>query len=180
MYLNIVTPCSRPYNLNKISNSISNSIPKENYRWIIVFDSDEVPDAFPDNCEVYATRNSQSTVGHAQRNYALELINSGHIYFNDDDTVIHPDLWESIKYIDADFISFSQNNKDGSMRIKGDYIGISGIDSHNFIVSYDIAKNFKWVIDKYEADGIFAKECYDISNSKVFIDKVLSVYNLLR
>jgi hypothetical protein len=119
-------------------------------------------------------------VGHAQRNFAIDLIQDGHIYMNDDDTTIHSELWKSIKDIDNDFISFSQINKDGSIRIKGDYIGISGIDSHNFIVSSKIGCKFRWVVDKYEADGIFAMDCYSISTSKIFIDKVLSVYNLLR
>ena len=36
MFLNIITPCSRPENLRIISESIN--IQKENYRWIFVYD----------------------------------------------------------------------------------------------------------------------------------------------
>ena len=90
MFLNIITPCSRPHNLQKIYESIN--IPKENYRWIIVFDAKDIPDNIP-NCEPYAIKVENSIVGNGQRNYALNLIKTGWIYFNDDDTTIHPKLW---------------------------------------------------------------------------------------
>ncbi len=34
MFLNIITPCSRPDNLNEVSKSIN--IPPEHYRWIVL------------------------------------------------------------------------------------------------------------------------------------------------
>lgn len=180
MHLNIITPCSRPHNLPIIAESIYQSIPEGCYRWIVVFDADEVPDEVPDNCEAYAIRNAQSSTGNAQRNLALDLVKKGHIYFNDDDTTIHPELWDSVSVHDVDFISFSQCHKDGSGRLKGDNVSIGNIDSHNFIVSSRIVKDTRFVLDKYEADGIFAEACYQKSSSKVFIDKFLSVYNQLR
>ena len=104
MFLNIITPCSRPENLLKISESIN--VPKENYRWIVVFDMDKLPskELIPENCEVHLYRENGSVVGHAQRNYALSIINDGHIYFNDDDTLLHSELWENIKDFNFDFI----------------------------------------------------------------------------
>lgn len=180
MKLNIITPCSRPENLHLISKSIN--IPKENYRWIIVFDFDELPDKelIPENCEVYLHRNKMSTAGHAQRNYALELIDDGYVYSNDDDTLIHPDLWENIKDIEADFISFGQSNKDNTRRLIGNDIRVGHIDSHNFIVSRKTIGETRFNISKYDADGYFASDCYSKSITKVFIDKSLSVYNQLR
>ena len=180
MKLNIITPCSRPENLHLISKSIN--IPKENYRWIVVFDFDELPnkELIPDNCEVYLHRNPMSIAGHSQRNYAIDLINEGYVYSNDDDTLLHPDLWENIKDIDADFISFSQSNKHNSLRLIGNVIRVGHIDSHNFIVSRNIIGNTRFQIEKYDADGYFATECYDKSTNKIFINKILSVYNQLR
>ena len=35
-------------------------------------------------------------------------------------------------------------------------------------------------IDKYDADGYFAKECYNKSLTKTHFNKPLSIYNLLR
>jgi hypothetical protein len=184
MFINIITPCSRPENLQKISESIN--IPKQNYRWIIVFDMDNFPnrELIPSNCETYLHRNHNSTVGHSQRNFALELIEKGHIYMNDDDTTIHENLWENIKGLNHDFISFSQSDKNGNLRLRGNLVKVNNIDSHNFIVSKDLMGNTRWIIDRYDADGYFAQENYEkaiINNRKViFIDRVLSVYNSLR
>jgi hypothetical protein len=180
MFLNIITPCSRPQNLWTISESIN--IPRDNYRWIVVFDADTLPNAdlIPDNCEAYIHQDAASIAGHAQRNFALDLINRGHVYSNDDDTLIHPELWTSINDIDDDFISFIQLNKDSTIRLMGNSITYSFIDSHNFIVKHEIISDSRFVVSDYGADGLFAIECYEKAVTKLFIGKALSVYNALR
>jgi hypothetical protein len=179
-FINIITPCSRPENLHKISESIN--IPKKNYRWIVVFDMDELPEKslIPKNCETYLFRDKNSIAGHAQRNFAISLVDRGYIYSNDDDTLLHQDFWDEIKYLNNDFISFSQNNKDGSLRLLGNKVMVNHIDSHNFIVSKEILGNTRYIIKEYAADGYFAEECYKKSKNKIFINKVLSIYNQLR
>lgn len=180
MFLNIITPCSRPQNLITISKSIN--IPKENYRWVIIYDGDTLPDSdlIPDNCEVYLHRNEKSVAGHSQRNFALDMIETGYIYFNDDDTIIHNDLWENIKDTTEDFISFMQETKDHRIRLKGNVISVYNIDSHNFIIKKNIIDNTRFDVTKYEADGYFASECFKKSNSHKYINKILSTYNSLR
>ena len=180
MFLNIITPCSRPENLLKISESIN--FPKENYRWIIVCDSESLPnDEFiPDNCEIYFHKDLNSISGNGQRNYALKMIQKGYVYFNDDDTTIHPELWENIKNLNNDFISFSQLNNNGTLRLIGNQIRVGYIDSHNFIVSYNLVGNSIFNLEKYDADGYFAIECREKSKSPIFINKPLSIYNILR
>ena len=180
MFLNIITPCSRPENLHRISESIN--IPVENYRWIIVFDMDNFPDSeyIPGNCEIYLHRNPASTAGHSQRNYALDLIKSGHIYMNDDDTLIYPDLWDSIKDLTNDFITFDQLTSNGMLRLKGGDVRVGGIDSHNFIISRDLINDTRWIVEDYCADGHFAVECYAKSKAPLIISRPLSVYNQLR
>jgi hypothetical protein len=179
MFLNIITPCSRPENLFKISESIN--IPKSSFRWIVVMDATETPteNLIPSNCELYLHRDPSSIFGNAQRNYALDLVKTGHVYFNDDDTTIHPDLWDNIKYLTQGFISFSQNDNDGTLRLKGDVIRIHSIDSHNFIVDINVIGTARYNIITYDADGFFAEECYNKQCSKIFIPKVLSTYNSL-
>jgi hypothetical protein len=180
MFLNIITPCSRPENLITISKSIN--IPKKNYRWIVVFDGETLPDKelIPKNCEIYSHTNKNSIVGHSQRNYALDMINDGYIYFNDDDTVIHNKLWDNIKDLDNDFISFMQEDINGNIRLIGDKIVVGHIDSHNFIVHSSLIGNTKFIITKYDADGHFANECFRQSKNSKHINIVLSTYNSLR
>jgi hypothetical protein len=185
MFLNIITPCTRPENLYIISKSIN--IPKEKYRWIIVCDSEKLPDntLIPDNCEIYTYKDPNSISGNAQRNYAIDIVKEGHIYVNDDDTILHPNLWENIKNLDQDLISFSQEEKNGQLRLKGEIIQVCHIDSHNFIVSKNLVGDNRWVLDKYEADGIFASLMNEIvinnnNYTKIFINKILSTYNSLK
>ena len=183
MYINIITPCSRPENLFKIAESIN--IPKENYKWIIVFDAEVLPESpnildLDINVEMYAHKNTNSIMGNSQRNFAIDLIKKGYVYFNDDDTLVHPELWNTIKDLSADFISFNQSFADGNLRLKCGRTDVGFIDSHNFIVSEQLIGNTRWKIDDYCADGIFADDCAKKTNSKIFIDKVLSIYNQLR
>lgn len=180
MFINIITPCSRPENLHKISESIN--IPKQNYRWIVVFDSNILPGSnlIPNNCECYLHKDKNSTSGNAQRNFALELIEEGHIYMNDDDTLIYPELWGNIKDLTNDFITFDQLSSNGRIRLKGGDIRVGGIDSHNFIISRELINNTKWIIDRYDADGYFATECYSRCKSPLILNKPLSIYNQLR
>jgi len=179
MFLNIITPCSRPQNLKKIAESIN--IPRENYRWIVVFDSETLPDKslIPENCEAYPHKNPFSKVGNAQRNFALDLIETGHVYFNDDDTLMHPELWDNIKDLDNDFISFYQELKNGTLRLRG-RVMLAHIDSHNYVTRYDLIGNTRWVLNRYDADGVFAIECHRKSKNHIIIHKVLSTYNMLR
>jgi hypothetical protein len=179
MFLNIITPCSRPENLHQISKSIN--IDESNYRWIVVLDMDEMPDIdfIPDNCELYLCKDSKSIFGNAQRNYALDLVEKGYVYFNDDDTTIHEDLWDNIKDLKQGFISFSQKNKDNTIRLNGDNIKIHSVDSHNFVVDINVVELTRFDIELYDADGYFAVECYNKPCSKKFIPKVLSIYNSL-
>jgi hypothetical protein len=178
--INIITPCSRINNLHKISESIN--IPKENYRWIVVYDSLTLPDRnyIPNNCEFYLHKDINSVFGNGQRNYALDLVEMGHIYFNDDDTLIHQELWDNIKDYDEDFISFIQSHNDSNIRLNGDIIKLNHIDSHNFITSYEIVGDVRFELQHYNSDGIFAVNCYERAKTKRYINKSLSIYNQLR
>ena len=183
MYLNIITPCSRPENL--ISIGLSINIPLDNFRWIVVFDADEVPDLSVSksqfkNTEFYAHRNINGCSGNSQRNFALDLVEDGYVYFQDDDTTMHQDLWENIKDLSQDFIHFNQSFADGNLRLNTAKVGVGYIDSHNFIVSMKLIGDLRWQIDKYEADGIFAEKCIEKKPSYISINKTLSIYNSLR
>lgn len=176
MFLNIITPCSRPHLLKKVAESIN--LPKENYKWIVVFDSNTVPNDIPE-CEPYCIKDVNSVSGNAQRNLAIDLVTDGYIYFNDDDTIVHPELWNNIKDLDNDFISFDQIWKSGEHRLSGKTIRLNYVDSHNFIVNASLVDNERFVLGRRDADGIFAENCHRKSKSFHYIPKVLSTYNSL-
>lgn len=178
MFINIITPCVRPKNLKKIAKSIN--IPKSNYKWIVVCDRNFYPylGYIPFNCRIYYYKDPNSISGNVQRNFALKKVNKGYVYFNDDDTIIHPELWENVKSRKEDFIYFKQqfnNSPRFSEEVK-----LGNIDSHTFLVSTSIISDLKWELRLYEADFLFAMECYNRAKTKIFINKELSVYNALR
>jgi hypothetical protein len=176
--LNIITPCSRPQNLLMLSESIN--IPKDNYRWIVVYDGIELPnkDLIPENCEIYSFKDESSTYGNYQRNYGLNLIEEGHIYFNDDDTTLHPQLWENVKNLENDFITFNQVEKNGTPRLIDRKVELTGVDSHNFIFHHSLIEGVRFK-NTYDADGYFAIDCFKKAKNYIHLSKVLSVYNSL-
>lgn len=180
MFLNIITPCIRPEYLFDIENSIN--IPREQFRWIVVFDSESIPDNIdlPESAEVHAHRKAGSVNGSQQRNFGLSLIKHGHVYFNDDDTTLHESLWDNlVNNFDHDFISFDQLNSDLSFRLYGRVIEPGRIDTHTFVVSRKLVAGTTWVDNEF-CDGIFAKQCYSRARNPLYIHKYLSVYNSLR
>lgn len=49
-----------------------------------------------------------------------------------------------------------------------------------FLIHYSLCKNTPWILDKYDADGFFIKECYEKHKEKhIFIDNVFCYYNFL-
>ena len=66
-------------------------------------------------------------------------------------------------------------------RIKGNNINIGYIDTAMVIIPFDLCKNLKLMLDVYEADGYYIKECYDNNKDKhVYIDQDLCYYNFLQ
>lgn len=183
MFLNIVTPCTRPHHLSLISDSIN--LPPDRYRWIVVFDSEPYDVEVPTNCEAHFHRDpspipGSRSRGDAQRNFALDMIASGHVYLNDDDTTIHPDLWGAVRGLAAhDFISFDQGWRVGTPRLDGSVIGMCKTDSHNFIASRELIGETRMRTDVYESDGHLVEEIYPRAKNPIYIPRTLSVFNSL-
>jgi hypothetical protein len=179
MFLNIITPCSRPGNLFLMAKSIN--IPRENYRWLVIIDSMKpaIDPGYPENAEVYYYQDQFSYWGNAQRNLALDKIHDGYVYFLDDDTTIHPDLWKTVENLTCDFIHFDQSWPDGRKRVGG-IVKLNKVDSGNVLIDYRLIGRRRWVLDKRYADGLFIEQAFAQAHSPIYIKKVLSVYNSLR
>jgi cellulose synthase/poly-beta-1,6-N-acetylglucosamine synthase-like glycosyltransferase len=177
--LYIITPCSRPENLN----IIYRSIPSE-ATWIISHDQEM---QIPNHSNIVSMKcPDNGKVGTKARNYVLNNFpfnNEDYILFHDDDNIIHPDLYSNIvKYFDLDFslMCWGQLNKDNSIRLHPTLnIVVGQIDTASFLIKWEPNKHVRHRIDIYEHDGIYAHECSKNGNI-VLIKKYLSYYNYLR
>jgi hypothetical protein len=121
--------------------------------------------------------------GHPVRNEMLSRLKAkpdDYVLFLDDDNLIHPNWHEHIKGSTADMVTWGQENKDGSLRLRAtDQPKVGNIDMGSFMVKYKIAKQLKFT-DAYEADGIFAMEAAQKASEIQVINESISYYNYLK
>jgi hypothetical protein len=181
MLINIITACSRPENLDELRMSIN--IPKQNYRWIVVFDFPSVDGIdIPYNCEYYLGSHPDSVLGNYQKNVGLDKVTDGWVYFLDDDTTLHQDFYKWVsKYPDSDFISFRQKNRLGEQRCDGKVIEEGHIDAGSVCVHHSIIKGIRLnPITRNNADVYWSTNVIKNSTNHKWIPYSLSVYNHLR
>ena len=179
--LTLITPSYRINNLLEIKKSINFDYIEE---WIIVYDGSKIinnPRLFENQennkIKEYVYKCEHGGIsGNPQRNYALNTITNPNaiIYYLDDDNVIHPNFYKLLNIIDNNKIyTFNQYN-----RIKGNNINVCKIDTAMVIIPYNLCKNVRWILNKYESDGFYIKECYDKNkNQHIYIDNDLCYYN---
>jgi predicted O-methyltransferase YrrM len=180
--LTIITPSCRPNNLINIKNSINFDYIEE---WIIVYDGSKIDENF----SIFKNENNnkikefvykgEGISGNPQRNYALTKITNQDtlLFYLDDDNIIHSHIYKLLNIIDNNnFYTFNQSN-----RINGDNIKVNDIDSAMFIIPYNLCKNIKWIVNKYNADGFYIEECYKNNIDKhIYVNNVLCYYNYLQ
>jgi predicted O-methyltransferase YrrM len=181
----IITPSYRTQNLPKLKDSIRFDFVEE---WIIVYDGSRItenPNVFKDQehdqenahkIKEYV-HTSEGLSGNPQRNFALTKITNPNttLYYLDDDNIVHPNLYTLLNIIDNTKL-YTFNRENG---IKGDNIGAHCIDTAMFMVPWQMCRNVKWIIDKYEADGHYIKDCKTLANENVhiYVDNAMCYYN---
>jgi hypothetical protein len=186
MPLNIITPCKRPKNLAKVAKSIKQSIPDNDYRWMIIFDCEkgEVPESFiPDNAEVYYHKNQLSIGGNAQRAFALNLIDNNDFIFQlDDDTIMLTKLWRTLKDRKEEFIHFRMYDSTGNFYIEvGTKPELGFLDTGSFVFRKEL-----WNQCTYDDFSDPAQDCkmgikyFKAAKTSAYIPQPLSIYNALR
>ena len=93
----IVTPCYRQQNLETIRKSIDFSVI---HKWYIVYDTSRdrhYTKIFKDPQIIELECSDFGIAGHPQRNFAIDIIEDGFIYFVDDDNIVHPNCWPDRK-----------------------------------------------------------------------------------
>ena len=179
--INIITPCSRPQNLETLKKSIDfNKIA----RWYIVYDTSRIPFVKRYNDDkIIELEIKHRCCGAPQRNLGIDTIKSGFVYMLDDDNIIHPNFWNLIKTFEINKIyTFDQERclKDNktSILVGGNYKKCR-IDTAQFIVPRDLIDNQRWNISGC-ADGIFIEELYRRHPDKfVYINEIGCWWNKL-
>ena len=182
---------TRPDNLLPMRYAIDRArIPEVEVRWIIVTDSNTVgemlsPELWDDTKYISHPTNYSGASGNPQRNAALKESQGDYVYFLDDDNIIHPDLLRECysHMLRGECIVVNQVNKENKVRLTASREAIKPtfIDTAQFLIPGDIARNYTWDVWDYCADGIYFSTIYKENKDKfVIVNKNLSYYNYLR
>jgi hypothetical protein len=167
--LNVVTPLSRPENLAKLTAAIHGlrtAMPGFSVRWYVavqpglelrsspVFSAAEFP-----RMTTLLEAPRPNHYGNDGRNECLGWIDSGWVWFMDDDTIPHdkfaPALVEAIrKHPDDSGFVFPLCRADGSQMLPADPDATPGkIDTAQFVFQRDVIGAERWMPGLYAADG---------------------------
>jgi len=173
----ITTPCSRPQNLE----AISKTIPKECY-WAVIHEK-HIPMPKINNAH-FIESPKNGFVGANGRNHFLDnhtFNDNDWIYCLDDDNIIHPDFYSTIKeYLDSDYsvIHWGQLTRYGLPRLKP-VLELNRIDAASFMVKWKYNKNIRFNTELYNCDGMYAVDCGH-QGPVLKIEKNLCYYNYLQ
>lgn len=175
--LYIVTPCSRPENLDTIAQSIP-----VNFHWIIVHENDI---KLPERDNTFLLKCDRTGPwGHAGRNFFLNNFNLNDddwVYCLDDDNIIHPNfenIVQQLLMMDYSIIHWGQLNKNNEIRLIPD-IGIDKIDTACYMIKWKYNKFTRYNDEKYNADGFYAIDCSQ-NGPILTLNGSLCYYNYLR
>jgi hypothetical protein len=183
----IVTPCSRPDNLEKLRESIHFDNEKFMY-WIIIYDTRKQP--FIKRYENHENHDKiielecreDGVVGHQIRNMAMHsVIQQGLIYFLDDDTILHPYFWTIVDNFKEGVTIYTFNLLyQNGVVLFGSNPHPRGIDTSQFIFDKSIVGHLRFDSADYCADGFFIENLYNKNkDTAVFVNSIASYYNWL-
>jgi hypothetical protein len=177
--ITIITPCSRPENLSNLLKSIDLS---KIAKWIIVYDTSNnrsYNHQFS-HAQIVELECANGISGNPQRNFGIEQVDNGFIYFLDDDNIIHPAFWELTEGLDPTyFYTFDQQRTEDDI-LRGRTICVCEIDTAMFIVHRHHIRDIRWVESEYIADGLFISDIAQANpRSHIYIPKIRCYYNYL-
>lgn len=187
--LHLITPISRPHNLPRIYDSIRRGLTRSLYAWWCIFDPRAPLVPLPRDWRgiVYwgPGPNRPGSAGYPQRNWALEHICTGWVYFLDDDNLIHPALEKTFQqaldqHPRADWFLFRQIRPDGTLYLAPHCpprVGL--VDIGQGIIRREAIAAARFEEDRYDADGRLF-ESLAPSITVYCIDQVATYYNALR
>lgn len=174
----IITPCSRPENLEQISKTI----PQE-CKWVVVHDNKKPAPNI--NNATFLVCDDTGIVGTKAQNFALDnlpLNDEDIVYLLDDDNIIHPRWYKTVSnWLNYDFsiMTWGQLYKDGSLRLRPTNMPAPNrIDTACFMIKWKYNKNVRHEY-VYHHDGIYAETC-SFNGNTLCVDDYLAYYNYLR
>lgn len=178
--LTIITPCSRPKNLQILYESINFSFIN---KWLIIYDSKKghIPNHFKHPKIVECNEGRTGISGNTQRNRGIENTNNGFIYFLDDDNIIHPNFWNILPQFSVDNINLFQIESHPDYKyLNLSAPGPSTIDTSMYCVDRKLVGLTRWMPHLYSADGVFAEtiRCKKPKSLNI-INEVAAYYNYL-
>lgn len=175
----IVTPCSRPENLE----IISKTIPKK-CKWIVLHEPHISIPRISNLLSIECPKTGR--VGADGRNYFIDnfsLEDDDWIYSLDDDNIVHPDMMDVLSKVlhhDVSMIHWGQLNKNNSIRLNPlDNIILDTIDAACFISKWKYNKTVRYNTYAYNYDGLYAIECAK-NGPRIKLNTYLCYYNYLR
>lgn len=184
--ITFVTPCIRPKNLTVIAESIEAFVPRQYYDWIVVCDGLTVKKEV--KCEfakIYKYTKEGSLYGNAQRNYAIDIIQGNdkykdtYVYFIDDNTILHKNLWSLVKNATEDMIVFEQIYKNGKTRIGLNNISEGITDYGTAVFKTNAIGTTRLKENSKQAYSYFCNEIASKQISISHINKPASIYKAL-
>jgi predicted O-methyltransferase YrrM len=181
--LTIITPCSRPENLPAMRTSIEPGRALFEIDWIIVFDGGRID---VEGARTFSVIDPESKAGYAQRNYGIEKVIDGWVYFLDDDNIIHPDFFANLSraiglYPRARGAIVTQDLGLGVRNAAPNRVNIGEIDLAQYVLRRDLIGSLRFRMNDYSADGAMIMGLFWGQPHEFIIDRQpLSYYNRLR
>jgi hypothetical protein len=179
--LTIITPCYRQKNIAALYDSIQfDKITK----WIIVYDTSndrKYDKLYENHPKIIELECSGGISGNPQRNYALNIVEDGYVYFLDDDNIIHHNFWSIVDGLDGErFYTFDQLRKKNGEMIHGNNIAFEKIDTAMYIVHRKHIGTIRWRLDIYQADFYFIHDI-NVNNkgAHMYLNTIGCYYNYL-
>lgn len=196
----IVTPCSRPENLQHLRLSLNFDFVE---KWIIVHDRPNSETfTFGDSDQIIELAcTADALFGNACRNMGIDHMMAndmrGFVFFLDDDNLVHPNMWKLLEegLREDTFYTFDQqrspNEKDilpGNKPIMN-WIDTAMLLVHTELLSpvkdkspvKDTSARIRWSLPEYCADGRLAETLMEKHKDKwVYVPGVYAYYNRLQ
>lgn len=185
--INIATSCSRPQNLHSIFKSINFTC-----KWYIVFDYkkenlniNNLNFLFKD--WIILDYLEEKPWGYPQKNFIINKIQDGFIYFLDDDNLIHPLFYKTtIKIINENknvkAIFYSQKlDNNVTRKVHHESVRAFSIDQAQFLLHRSLIAEKRYG-NEHHADGNFIESIYKENNKNIFYfynENDITFYNKL-